>query len=435
MQRTGGPAVAGNGADEAITHEAIAHEAIPGGPGMDGTIPSAGSRRKAGLPSRSGSGGKEGKLVRGKYRQAAAGFGFVRPGPGAQLDFTEDIFVPSDSTGTAMDGDQVLVRMQSSRRGSGQEGVVIEIVERARRQFSGSYDVLEGRSIVHLDGVTVGSPVNVGDVRGLPVEPGDKVIVELVKFPDGIHVGEAVIMEVLGSSKNPAVDTLAVMHQFGLLEQFPDEVIEQARSIADAFQEGEIPDDRRDLTKVPTLTIDPADARDFDDAVSLSRNEKGHWELMVHIADVSYFVPVGTPLDVEAKRRATSVYLPDRVIPMLPELISNHMASLQPDRVRYTKSALMEMTDDGTLVHWEVFNSAILNQQRLNYEQVDQYLADPEPWRDRLQPAIWQLLRDMHTLAMVLRKNRMESGALELFLPEIKLDLDRSGKVKGARLV
>lgn len=375
------------------------------------------------------------KIISGKYRQAAAGFGFVRPAAGTELKFTDDIFIPSDATGGAMDCDIVSVRLRTGRRGGGQDGQVIEVIQRARRQFSGSYDLRDGKSIVHLDGVTIGSPVEVGDVRGLPVEPGDKVVVELVKFPDGLQVGEGVIMEVLGSSKNPAVDTLAVMHQFGLVDQFPDEVIEQARAQADAFVEGQIPADRRDLTKVPTLTIDPFDARDFDDAISLSRNDKGNWELMVHIADVAHFVPIGSPLDAEAKRRATSVYLPDRVIPMLPELISNHLASLQPDRIRFTKTALMEMTDTGTLVHWEVFNSAIHNQQRLNYEQVDQYLGDPEPWRERLKPEIWQLLRDMHTLAMVLRTNRMHDGSLELFLPEIKLQLDKNGKVKGAHLV
>jgi ribonuclease R len=289
--------------------------------------------------------------------------------------------------------------------------------------------------VVWLDGVSTGAPVLVGDVRGLPVEQGDKVVVELVKFPDGESIGEAVIMEVLGSSKNPAVDTLAVMRQFALEEEFPDEVIELARQQADQFQEGEIPDGRRDLTQVPTLTIDPFDARDFDDAISLRRNEKNHWELLVHIADVAHFVPLGSPLDEEAKKRATSVYLPDRVIPMLPELISNHLASLQPEKVRLTKTVLMEMTDQGTIVHQEVFNSAIHNDQRLNYEQVDQYLQDPEVWRERLSPEIWQLLRDMHTLAMVLRRNRNEAGALELHLPEVKIDLDKSGKVKGARLV
>lgn len=408
---------------------------VEGGPATTGGAQAVGTTKASRSSRSSGGVGDDDKFVRGKFRQASAGFGFVRPLPGTRIEITEDIFIPTGYIGSAMDNDLVEVRLRPSRRAGGFEGAVVKVIERARRQFSGSYDLRDGESIVYLDGVTVGSPVTVGDVRGLPVEPGDKVVVELVQFPDGIREGEGVIMEVLGSSKNPAVDTLAVMHQFGLQEQFPEEVIDQARELADTFVEGEIPEGRRDLTAVPTLTIDPFDARDFDDAISLSRNDKGHWELMVHIADVSHFVPLGTPLDEEARRRATSVYLPDRVIPMLPELISNHMASLQPDRIRYTKTVFMEMTDEGTLVHWQVFNSAILNQQRLNYEQVDQYLADPEAWRSRLKPEIWQLLGDMHKLAMVLRKNRMENGSLELFLPEIKLDLDRSGKVKGARLV
>ncbi|MCA9132293.1 MAG: ribonuclease R [Planctomycetales bacterium] len=373
-------------------------------------------------------------LTRGTFRQAAAGFGFVRPIANGTLGAVEDIFVPAAATGSAMEGDLVQVRVKGSRRG-GKEGEVIDIVQRARRQFAGTYAIEQGESVVWLDGVPAADPVLVGDVRGLPVEQGDKVVVELVKFPDQRSVGEAVIMEVLGSSKNPAVDTLAVMRQFGLEEEFPEAVIEQAREQADRFQEGQIPADRRDLTSLVTLTIDPRDARDFDDAISLSRNEKGNWELLVHIADVSHFVPRGSSLDEEAKQRATSVYLPDRVIPMLPELISNHLASLQPHKVRLTKTVLMEMTDSGTIVHQEVFNSAIHNDQRLNYEQVDLYLQNPEDWRERLTPPVWQLLRDMHTLAMVLRKNRNAQGALELHLPEIKIDLDKSGKVKGARLV
>ena len=374
------------------------------------------------------------KLTRGTFRQAAAGFGFVRPQATGKLAATEDIFIPAPATGSAMEGDLVAIRTRSSRRG-GQEGEVVEIVQRARRQFAGTYAVEHGRSVVWLDGVSNSSPVEVGDVRGLPIELGDKVVVELVKFPDQHSVGEAVIMEVLGSSKNPAVDTLAVMRQFGLDEEFPEDVIDQARKQADAFEEGAIPEGRRDVTNIPTLTIDPYDARDFDDAISLRRNEKGNWELMVHIADVAHFVPLGSVLDEEAKNRATSVYLPDRVIPMLPELISNHLASLQPNKVRLTKSVLMEMTDTGTIVHQEVFNSAIHNDQRLNYEQVDMFLRTPEDWRERLSPEIFQLLGDMHTLAMVLRGNRNKRGALELHLPEVKIDLDKTGKVKGARLV
>jgi ribonuclease R len=375
------------------------------------------------------------KLTRGTFRQAAAGFGFVRPVPTGKLGAVDDIFIPAHATGSAMEGDLVQVRLRASRRGSGQEGEVLEVIQRARRQFTGSYATQQGRSVVWLDGVTLGSPVSVGDVRGLPIEEGDKVVIELVKFPDAISVGEGVILEVLGSSKNPAVDTLAVMRQYGLEEEFPPGVIDQARQIADRFVEGELPPNRRDLTQVVTLTIDPSDARDFDDAISLSKNDKGHWELMVHIADVAHFVPIGTPLDDEAKKRATSVYLPDRVIPMLPELISNHLASLQPDKVRYTKTVLMEMLPNGTLVHQEVFNSAIHNDKRLNYEQVDLFLQDPEGWRQKLTPDIWQLLHNMHELAMVLRRNRAADGAVELHLPEIKIELDKGGKVKGARLV
>jgi ribonuclease R len=177
------------------------------------------------------------------------------------------------------------------------------------------------------------------------------------------------------------------------------------------------------------------DARDFDDAISLSKNEKGNWELQVHIADVSHFVPLGSALDDEARKRATSVYLPDRVIPMIPETISNHLASLQPDRNRLAKTVFMEYTPDGTLIHNHVFNSVIRNQQRFNYEQIDQYLEDAEKWREKLTPEIFQLVADMHELAMVLRGIRNKQGALELTLPEVKIDLDKMGKVRGAHLV
>ncbi|GAB5403797.1 MAG: VacB/RNase II family 3'-5' exoribonuclease [Aureliella sp.] len=371
------------------------------------------------------------KTTRGTFRQAAAGFGFVRPVPTGRLGVVEDIFIPPPATGSAMDGDLVQVRLRASRRG-GQEGEVVEVLERARRQFVGSFDKLDGQAVVWLDGANLDVPVAVGDVRGLPVDAGDKVVVELVSFPEGDSPGEGVIMQVLGSSKNPAVDTLAVMHQFGLKDEFPEEVIAQARQIADSFEEGTVPKDRRDLTAMPTITIDPIDARDFDDAISLCRNEKGNWELTVHIADVAHFVPRGTTLDDEARDRATSVYLPDRVIPMLPELISNHLASLQPDKVRLSKSVMIEMTSTGTVLHQEVFNSAIHNDRRFTYEQVDAFLEDRESWRERLSEPVFQLLSDMHELAMVLRQNRKQDGALELHLPEIKIRLDKAGKVKGA---
>lgn len=379
------------------------------------------------------SGSRE-KTLSGTFRAAAAGFGFVRPVPGVKGTPTEDVFIPAASVGSALDGDLVEVRLLKSTRADGDyEGRVENILERHRRQFSATFQWIEGEPVAWLDGVNLRQPVLVGDVRGLPLEDNDKVIVELVRFPEAGVQGEGVILEVLGSSQNPAVDTLAVMHQFGLQENFPAEVIEQARQTADQYRE-EIPADRTDLTATPTLTIDPVDARDFDDAISLSKNSVGHWELMVHIADVAHFVPAGSKLDLEARRRGTSCYLPDRVIPMLPELISNHLASLQPHKNRLTKTVRIEFSAGGTVIHTEIFNSVIHNHQRLTYEQVDQFLADREDWKKRLSPQIHQLLGDMHELAMTLRKKRLTEGALELSLPEIKIDLDRGGKVKGAHL-
>jgi len=375
------------------------------------------------------------KEVVGIFRSSPSGtFGFVEipRGTGVVLP---DIFIPEWAKKNTMDGDSVRVQLKKPDRQGRLEGEITEIVSRKRRQFTGTFQIEDEKSFVWLDGAKLEHPVSVGDIRGLPLESNDKVIVELVHFPDEFQPGEAVILKVLGSIKNPAVDTMAVIYQFGLPEEFPESVLEDARTHADRFDENTIPEGRKDLTAIPTLTIDPVDARDFDDAISLCRNEKGNWELQVHIADVSFFVPEGSPLDEEAKSRGNSVYLPDRVIPMLPETISNHLASLQPDRKRLAKTVFMEYTPDGVLVHTTVFNSVIQNAHRFNYEQIDQYLEDREPWRERLTPSIFQLVADMHALAMLLRAIRKRNGSVELTLPEVKIDLDRSGKVKGAHVV
>ena len=361
-------------------------------------------------------------------------FGFVKLPRVAGEAALDEVFIPPRDTKGAMDGDTVRIRVAPNGPDK-TEGKVIEIVSRGRREFTGTFQTIDNQAMVWLDGANLSHPVNIGDVRGLPVNNNDKIIVELVRYPDFFQPGEAVILRVLGSNSNPAVDTMAVMHQFNLVEEFPAAAVEVARQQADAFNEDIVPEGRTDLTAVPTLTIDPIDARDFDDAISLSKNEKGNWELQVHIADVSFFVPAGSALDVEAQRRATSVYLPDRVIPMIPESISNHLASLQPNKNRLAKTVFMEYTPDGTIIHTRVFNSVIRNQHRFNYEQIDQFLEDREPWKEKLRPEIFQLVADMHVLAMQLRRLRNEKGALELTLPEVKIDLDKVGKVKGAHLV
>ncbi|QDV46961.1 Ribonuclease R [Stieleria neptunia] len=371
--------------------------------------------------------------IRGVFRMAAGGqFGFVRPGDSGDGAVSEDLFIPPGQTGGAFEGDLVEVKVRPSRRG-GSEGSVSRIIERSRRQFTGTFNMVDGRPAVYLDGTPHDAPVFIGDIQGLPIEKDDKVFVEVVTFPgENGKGGEAVLLERLGSSTNPGIDTLTIMRQYALPDEFPEAVIAEARQRADEFDEDNPPADRLDLTGQLTLTIDPYDARDFDDAISLVREDEGRWRLWVHIADVGYFIHPGGQLDQEARQRATSVYLPDRVIPMVPEIISNHLASLQPEKVRLAKSVEIEMTDDGTVIHSEVHNTVIRSDMRLHYRLVDQFLEAPDKYREKWGDAICDMLRDMHSLAMTIRKRRFKRGAISMDMPDVKLELDRSGKVKGA---
>jgi len=382
---------------------------------------------------------RDGKnVVTGTFRRTASGFGFVRPQGAERGDKSGDVYIAARSTMDAADRDLVRVRLAKHQaRGRKGElrraGEIVEIVERDTHQFVGEYKERQGTSYVQVDGKVFAQPIPVGDPGAKGAAEGDKVVIEMVRFPTHQHPGDAVITEVLGAKGAPGVDTLSIIREFGLPEAFPDDVLEDSRQQAEAFDESI--GNRLDLTEDAIITIDPVDARDFDDAVSLERLGNGHWKLGVHIADVAHFVRAKSALDREAKERGTSVYLPDRVIPMLPEVISNNLASLQPDRVRYTLSALMEFTAEGQYVGGEVKRSAIKSCRRFTYEEVDEYLADREAWREKLSPQVWSLLGRMHELAMILRKRRMDSGSIELTLPEVKIDLDKRGEVVGAHLV
>ena len=309
----------------------------------------------------------------------------------------------------------------------------MKILERRTRQFVGTYQKKGSKSLVLVDGTLFRKPIPVGDPGARNVHPDDKVLVEMVHFPTADLPGEAVLLEVLGKKGEAGVDTLTVIHEFQLPGEFPKPVMQDARQQADRFDEEDL-SGRIDLRTTTIITIDPADARDFDDAISLRKLENGHWRLGVHIADVSHFVPQGSKLDQEARERATSVYLPDQVIPMLPEIISNNLASLQPEKRRYAKSVFMEMTSEGVVVDIEVANSVIQSDRRFTYEEVDQYLEDPEPWQSSLSGDVFRLLGHMHELAMVLRTRRLKRGSLELSIPEVKIELDEEGRVSGARL-
>ncbi len=377
----------------------------------------------------------QGNTVTGVFRRTSGGYGFVRPGASKpDQPPAPDVYVEERYTADASTGDVVVVQLTKRHGRPGPAGRIVEVIDRQTREFVGTYFDGAAGGMVQVDGTLFAQPIQVGDPGASGATPGDKVVFEMVRFPSYLHPGEGVITEVLGPRGKPGVDTLGIMHEYGLPHDFSAAVLDDARQQADRFDPASL-DQRRDLTKETVITIDPIDARDFDDAISLEVLPTGHWLLGVHIADVSHFVTEASALDREAYDRGTSVYLPDRVIPMLPEVISNSLASLQPGKVRFTLSALMEFTPEGVRVGTDVSIAAIKSNRRFTYEQVDEYLADPEPWRKKLGVKVFDLLGRMRQLARILRGRRTERGALELTMPEVKIDLDKQGRVGGAHVV
>ena len=372
--------------------------------------------------------------VVGMFRGIRAGGGFVRPHI-EEGSAWPDIYIAPDSAADAATGDEVLVKVtkRPNRPGRNPEGKILEIIERATHQFVGTYFEESGRGYVRVDGTIFVDPIYVGDPGAKGATPGDKVVIEMVRFPSAGMPGEAVLTELLGPRGTPGVDTLSIIREFGLPDRFYDDALDEARESARKFDETDFRG-RRDFTGETIVTIDPKDARDFDDAVHVHRLEGGGWQIGVHIADVAHFVRPGTGLDREARKRGTSVYLPDRVLPMLPEIISNGLASLQEGVNRYTKSALMEFSDEGTLLDAEITPSVIRVTKRLDYETVMDCYQHPHKYHGRLPGEVRALLDRMRKLAGILRGRRRGRGFLELDLPEVKIELDDQGRFAAAHL-
>ena len=380
----------------------------------------------------------------GVFRKAQAGYGFVNSSEDHSILKGADVFIPERKTLDASDGDRVRVRLSKQRKENRRHadsaeqrfsGRILEVVERRTNQFVGTYRERGGYGLVEVDGSQFDTDILVGDAGAKNCRAGDKVVIEMVQFPSAFDEGEGVIVEVLGPRGKAGVDTLTIVREFGLPGEFSEQVLQEARNEASVFEDEEVPEDRTDFTNTTVVTIDPKEARDFDDAISLEQLENGHWRLGVHIADVSHFVRPNSDLDNEAYQRATSVYLPDKVIPMLPEIISNNLASLQPNRNRFVMTAVIEFTADGAPVATDLHRGVIRSAHRFNYEEIDDYLEDDRPWRQKLDGNVFQLVRRMHTLAMILRDRRMNRGAIELTLPEVKIVLDEEGRACGAKKV
>ena len=396
----------------------------------------------------------------GRFQRRASGVGIVRP-PTGDESIPGEIFIPAFWTSDAASGDTVAVRLVNRRsrdalsrktnRGRSKKhdsdyedddarsprGRIVEIIQRASNRFVGTYHVERGWGYVQVDGGIYKRTIPLGDAAAASAKPGDKIVVEMVQYPTNYSDGEAVIVEVLGAHGIPGLDTLLIMRQFDLPEHFSEAALDAAQKLAASFTENivhgvvNVPT-RLDLTGELVITIDPADAKDFDDAISLEKLDNGNWRLGVHIADVAHFVPKNSPIDKEAQTRATSIYLPDKVIPMLPEVLSNAIASLQPGKIRFAKSVFIEYTPDGMRTHTEIVRSAIKNKQRLNYTEVQDFFDHPEKYQTTWQPEVRKLLLNLLDFMHVLRRKRFVRGAIELTIPEPKIELNNNGSVVGA---
>ena len=362
-------------------------------------------------------------LIRGRLIGHAKGFAFVTPDePGM-----DDIFIPPNETNTAMHGDTVLARVSSETSGQRREGSIIRIIERGVQQVVGTYVESKSFGFVIPDDKKFANDIFIPKSASKGAVEGHKVVVKLVTYPEGRKSAEGEVIEILGHKNDPGVDILSVIHKHGLPMAFPDDVLQQANDTPDTIDESELAN-RRDLRNETIVTIDGADAKDLDDAVTVTKLENGNYKLGVHIADVSYYVKEGTPIDVEAEERATSVYLVDRVIPMIPHRLSNGICSLNPRVDRLVLSCEMEISPEGNVVSNEIFQSVIKTTERMTYYDVNRILTDKDEETRTRYDSLVPMFEMMEELAQILRNKRMQRGAIDFDFKESKVLVDEEGK-------
>jgi ribonuclease R len=362
-------------------------------------------------------------LIRGKLTGHAKGFAFVIPDePGM-----DDIFIPPNETNTAMHGDTVLARVSSESSGQRKEGSVIRILERGVQQIVGTYVESKSFGFVIPDDKKFANDIFIPKNASKGAVEGHKVVVKLTTYPEGRKSAEGEVITVLGHKNDPGVDILSVIHKHGLPMAFPDEVLKQANETPDTIEESEL-ENRRDLRNETIVTIDGADAKDLDDAVTVTKLANGNYKLGVHIADVSYYVQEGTPIDLEAEDRATSVYLVDRVIPMIPHRLSNGICSLNPKVDRLVLSCDMEINSEGVVVNHEIFQSVIKTTERMTYFDVNKILVDKDEETRTRYESLVPMFEQMEVLAQILREKRMKRGAIDFDFKESKVLVDEESK-------
>ena len=351
------------------------------------------------------------------------GFGFVFRGEGKG-----DIFVPENALKTAMNGDKVQVKLIRENAGTKRaEGEILEVLERKNSKIIGVYEQTKAFGFVSPEDQKLQHDVFISKSNRNFAETGDVVVVEITKWPEKGRNPEGIIVEILGKKGDKGVDILTVVKKFNLPEAFPPKVLSYTDTLSETAEEKEF-SKRRDLRGDKIMTIDGADAKDLDDAVSVVKLENGLYKLSVHIADVSHYVRENTPLDKEAFKRATSVYLLDLVIPMLPEKLSNGLCSLNPFEPKLALSCDMIIDGEGKVVEHEIYESVIESKLRATYEDVTKVLQGEMNETLAKYEEFVPMIEDMRDLQRILEMKREKRGAIEFDFPESKIKLDKLGK-------
>ncbi len=355
--------------------------------------------------------------LEGPIMMTRKGFGFIH-----NPETGEDAFIAGSNLYTALDGDIVSARLFKSSRGKSQEAQVVEIQSRARTSFVGTYKKSGYYGFVIPDNPKVYRDFFIPEGASLKAKSGQKVVVQLDHWEPGELNPEGSITKVLGFPGDPGVDVESVVMGHGLELNFEKQLEANTAAMTLDISKQEVAR-RLDLRDEMIFTIDPPDAKDFDDAISLKQLENGNYYLGVHIADVSHFVKAGSPLDEEALNRGTSIYLVDRVVPMLPEHLSNKLCSLQPHEDRFTFSCFMEVNGGGRVVDYRIVESVINSKRRFTYQEA-QDIIDDEKSKDPFA----SLLKDMHKFSRMLRGKRQKAGSVDFSTPEVRFILDDKGQ-------
>lgn len=362
-------------------------------------------------------------LIRGRIQMHKKGFAFLIPDDDTQ----SDVYIHNTDLGSAMNNDKVLVRFETnSIDGHRPEGTVIRILERAVAQVVGTFEDNRSFGFVIADDKRIPNDIFIPKGMTHGAVSGHKVIVEITKYPEDRKSAEGEIIKILGHKNDPGIDILSIIYKNGIKMEFPEEVLEQAGQAPESVSEADLVG-RRDLRNETIVTIDGADAKDLDDAISVKKLDNGHYKLGVYISDVTYYVEKNTPMDLEAYERGTSVYLVDRVIPMIPHRLSNGICSLNPNIDRLTLGCEMEIDQNGKTVRHDIFESVIRSKERMTYKDVNSILVDRDETLRETYKELVPMFEDMEALAAILRKKRNERGAIDFDFKEAQILVDDNG--------